>query len=369
MLFRSANVQIGARKLVLTNDDGGATVQSALDLVTIVSPPSFSSIQLGEVLGVTTVGRGATSVTLTIRGSGFSANPVVSFGANSGITVKPGLSAVNGQQISGQIDVGTGAAAGPRDLYLSNADGGTVIVPNAITVNTPPSLTGISPSNLGIGSKGTLVISGVNFATSASVSFQLNGQTDSTITVTKTRYVSSSRIEIDVQVSSNALPGGRGVVFNNGDGSPVLVTPTGTFNVNSPPTFAYMSPDTIAPGGVITDAVIAGTGFLPTTKVSVSGTGISVATPTFVSATLLKVSMTAAADAQAGLRDLVFDPGDGSATVTAPNRLTVVAGMSVAAVAPDGGTPGTTVTVTISDRKSTRLNSSHEWISRMPSSA
>ncbi|NDF53721.1 MAG: hypothetical protein EB145_05965, partial [Proteobacteria bacterium] len=295
-----ANVQIGARKLVLTNDDGGATVQSTLDLVTIVSPPSFSSIQLGETLGVTTVGRGATSVTLTIRGSGFSANPVVSFGANSGITVKPGLSAVNGQQISGQIDVGTGASAGPRDLYLSNADGGTVIVPSAITVNTPPSLTGISPSNLGIGSKGTLVISGVNFATSASVSFQLNGQTDSTITVTKSRYVSSSRMEIDIQVSSNAIPGGRGVVFNNGDGSPVLVTPTGTFNVNSPPTFAYMSPDTIAPGGVITDAVIAGTGFLPTTKVSVSGTGISVATPTFVSATLLKVSMTAAADATAG---------------------------------------------------------------------
>ena len=342
------NVQIGARKLVLTNDDGGATVQSTLDLVTIVSPPSFSSIQLGETLGVTTVGRGATSVTLAIRGSGFSANPVVSFGANSGITVKPGLSAVNGQLISGQIDVGTGAAAGSRDLYLSNADGGTVIVPNAITVNTPPSLTGISPSNLGIGSKGTLVISGVNFATSASVSFQLNGQTDSTITVTKTRYVSSSRVEIDVQVSSNALPGGRGVVFNNGDGSPVLVTPTGTFNVNSPPTFAYMSPDTIAPGGVITDAVIAGTGFLPTTKVSVSGTGISVATPTFVSATLLKVNLTATSDATAGLRDLVFDPGDGSATVTAPNRLTVVAGMSVTTVAPDGGTPGTTVTVTIS---------------------
>ena len=343
-----ANVQIGARKLVLTNDDGGATVQSTLDLVTIVSPPSFSSIQLGETIGVTTVGRGATSVTLAIRGSGFSANPVVSFGANSGITVKPGLSAANGQLISGQIDVGTGAAAGPRDLYLSNADGGTVIVRNAITVNTPPSLTGISPANLGIGSRGTLVISGVNFATSASVSFQLNGQTDSTITVTRTRYVSSSRVEIDVQVSSNALPGGRGVVFNNGDGSPVLVTPTGTFNVNSPPTFAYMSPDTISPGGVITDAVIAGTGFLPTTKVSVSGTGISVATPTFVSATLLKVNLTAAADATSGLRDLVFDPGDGSATVTAPNRLTVVAGMSVTTVAPDGGTPGTTVTVTIS---------------------
>ncbi len=343
-----ASVQIGGRKIVLTNDDGGATVQSTLDLVSIVSPPSFSSIQLGETLGVTTVGRGATSVTLSIRGSGFSANPVVSFGANSGITVKPGLSAVNGQLISGQIDVSTTAAAGARELFVSNADGGTVIVPNAITVNTPPTLTGISPSNLGIGSSGTLVISGVNFATSASVSFQLNGQTDNSITVTRTRYLSSSRIEIDVQVGSSAIPGGRGVVFNNGDGSPVLVTPTGTFNVNSPPTFAYMSPDTIAPGGVITDAVIAGTGFLPTTKVSVSGAGITVATPTFVSATLLKVSMTAAADATAGLRDLIFDPGDGSATVTAPNRLTVVMGMSVTTVAPDGGTPGTTVTVTIS---------------------
>jgi hypothetical protein len=43
-----ANVQVGARRIVLTNDDGGATVQSTLDLVTIVSPPRFSSIQLGS---------------------------------------------------------------------------------------------------------------------------------------------------------------------------------------------------------------------------------------------------------------------------------------------------------------------------------
>ena len=76
--------------------------------------------------------------------------------------------------------------------------------------------------------------------------------------------------------------------------------------------------------------------------------------------------------AQAGI-DLQIEPGKGSALATqrvgagaTPIGLADMAGVLVAK-----GKGADTVAVfnVYADRKSTRLNSSHEWISRMPSSA
>jgi hypothetical protein len=337
----------GARKIILTNDDGGASITSTLDLISIVNGPTFTSISLADVTGRTFVGKGATSVSLAITGSGFGNQPTVSFGAGSGITVKPGLAAESGAAIRGQIDVDAGATPGPRDLTVTNTDGGSFTVVGAITVNPSASLTGVSPTSLGIGATGTVTVSGANFRPQATISFRLNDQTDSTITVQSVTWVSESRIDAVVKVASNAIPGNRSLVFDNGDRSPLIVTAGGTFSINSGPQFVYMSPDAIAQGSSVTDVVIAGTGFLPSLTVTFSGAGVTAGPVTYVSASVVKVTITVADGAEASVRDVILDNGDGSSVVTAPSRFTVVGGLVVASVAPDSAVPGATLQVTI----------------------
>ena len=337
----------GARKLILANDDGGAAITSALELISIVNGPTFSSVSLADVTGRTFVGRGATSVSLVIAGSGFGTQPVVSFGAGSGITVKPGLAAESGAEIRGQIDVDAGASPGPRDLTVTNTDGGSFTVVGAITVNPSASLTGVSPTSLGIGATGTVTVSGANFRPQATISFRLNDQTDSTITVQSVTWVSASRIDAVVKVASNAVPGNRSLVFDNGDRSPVIVTAGGTFSINTGPQFVYMAPDAIAQGSSVADVVIAGTGFLPSLVVTMSGAGVTVGPVTYVSPTVVKVTITVAEGADASVRDVILDNGDGSSVVTAPSRFTVVGGLVIAGVAPDSAAPGASVQVTI----------------------
>jgi hypothetical protein len=337
----------GASKIILTNDDGGASITSTLDLVSIVNGPTFTSVSLADVPGRTFVGKGATSVSLVIAGSGFGLQPIVSFGEGSGITVKPGLAAVSGASIRGQIDVDVGATPGPRDLTVTNTDGGSFTVVGVITVNPSASLTGVSPTSLGIGATGTVTVSGTNFRPQATISFRLNDQTDPTITVQSVKSVSESRLEAVVKVASNAIPGNRSLVFDNGDQSPVIVTAGGTFSINSGPQFVYMSPDVIAQGSSVVDVVIAGTGFLPSLKVAFSGSGVTTGPVTFVSPTVVKVTITVAEGADASVRDVILDNGDGGSVVTAPARFTVTTGLVVASVAPDSAAPGTSTPVTI----------------------
>ena len=337
----------GARKLILTNDDGGAAITSALDLISIVNGPTFTSVSLADVTGRTFVGKGATSVSLAIAGSGFGNQPTVSFGVGSGITVKPGLAAESGASIRGQIDVDAGATPGPRDLTVTNTDGGSFTVVGAITVTASASLTGVSPASLGIGATGTVTVSGTNFRPQATISFRLNDQTDSTITVQSVTWVSESRVDAVVKVASNAVPGNRSLVFDNGDRSPVIVTAAGTFSINTGPQFVYMAPDSIAQGSSVTDVVIAGTGFLPSLTVAFSGSGVTAGPVTFVSPTVVKVTITVADGAEASVRDVILDNGDGSSVVTAPSRFTVFGGLVVASVAPDSAAPGSTTQVTI----------------------
>ena len=337
----------GARKIILTNDDGGAAITSALDLISIVNGPTFTSLSLADVTGRTFVGKGATSVSLAITGTGFGNQPTVSFGAGSGITVKPGLAAESGASIRGQIDVDAGATPGPRDLTVTNTDGGSFTVVGAITVNPSASLTGVSPTSLGIGATGTVTVSGTNFRPEATISFRLSDQTDSTITVQSVTWVSASRIDAVVKVASNAVAGNRSLVFDNGDRSPVIVTAGGTFSINSGPQFVYMSPDAIAQGSSVADVVIAGTGFLPSLTVTFSGAGVTAGPVTYVSPSVVKVTITVADGADASVRDVILDNGDGSSVVTAPSRFTVVGGLVVASVAPDSAAPGDTLKVTI----------------------
>ena len=52
------------------------------------------------------------------------------------------------------------------------------------------------------------------------------------ITILSTRH---GRIDAVVKVASNAVPGNRSLVFDNGDRSPVIVTAGGTFSINTGP--------------------------------------------------------------------------------------------------------------------------------------
>jgi hypothetical protein len=177
---------------------------------------------------------------------------------------------------------------------------------NAVEV-APVSVTSTSPSSRGQGaSKQTVAIKGTNFLTGATSSFGAG------ITVESTTFVSSTELKATITVNPAAATGSRPVSVTNPGGSKGSLA--GGFTVNPGPTVESTSPGSGDQGGA-QNVIVKGTNFAGSSTVSLSGSGVTINSTTFESATQIKLNVTVATSASTGARTVTVtntDAGAGS---------------------------------------------------------
>jgi len=201
------------------------------------------------------------------------------------------------------------------------------------TNNPAPTVSGLSPASATAGSASqTLTITGTNFISSSTVTF--NGSSQAAT------FVSATQLTISLTAADQAAAGNYAVVVSNpspggGSSSPV------NFTVNNPvPTVTAISPATVSIGAAAQTLTVTGTNFVSTSTATFNGVAV---TPTVVSATQLTVPLTAANQAAAGSFPIVVtnpSPGGGS---SAPIGF-VVTTIAVSGTVYKGASAGSTVT-------------------------
>ena len=164
------------------------------------------------------------------------------------------------------------------------------------------------------------------------------------VTVNSVRFDAPTQVTLNVS-TSGATAGAQSVTVTNPDGQ--ARTGAGILTIaanNGAPTVSSLSPNTLGQGGTRTFTVN-GTNFQPGATESVSGTGVTVVSTTFVSATKLTMKLKAAATAPTGARDVTVTTGAGSGTCS--GCLTIDPRPVPTSTSPNRGARGATVSVDI----------------------
>jgi IPT/TIG domain len=208
--------------------------------------------------------------------------------------------------------------------------GGSGSGSNGDTAPGSLTITAISPSTLTANPPGPvqITITGTGFISTSQV--QVNGSS------VPTTFVSATTLE--AAVPATQIVAGAKLVVTVVNGS-VATAPSGaasTLVVNNPvPAITSLQPSMVLAGAGATDVLITGTGFLPTSAVTVNG---GARTVTYTSATEISVSLSAADLATAGTLNLVATnaaPGGGSSpavTFAVDNPMPVIASLAPASV-------------------------------------
>ena len=308
---------VGARNVTVTNPDtgagtrvGGFTVNPGLT-VTSATPPSRP--------------QGVGSQNIVIAGTGFVSGAAATF-SGTGITVNS-TTFTSATQVTANITLAVGATVGPRDITVTNPDGGIGVGTGIFTVNA--SLTGVSTSpsfrNQGAANQ-NIAISGTGFVSGATVAFSGSG-----ITINSTTYNSSTQVTVNITISGSATTGARDVTLTNPGGA--SVTGTGVFNVNPAPTLTSAAPSSRGRGATNQNITLTGTGFIDGASLAASfGTLITVNSTSFVNATTVMANITVGATATTGVRSVTVTNGDG--TIATGNVFTVNAAPTVTSATP-----------------------------------
>jgi hypothetical protein len=289
-----------------------ATAAFALATVTSVSPNALPP--------------GATNADLILNGSGFLLTPTVTFTPATGITVNS-TSVVDGSHAKVNVTIAPNAPAGARTVTVDDGLGTSNCVA-CFTVSPPPTVTGASPSSIGIGSNSkTVTLTGTGFMSGATVAISGVGVAPTG----PATFVDPTTITVDLSVQPTAITGPRNVTVTNPDNQ--SGTCVGCFTVTPPPhaTSSGFSPAQRAPGLANQVINIDGTGFTTGTTVAFSGTGIHINSYTPVSSTSLKVNINTASNAPLGSQNVTFtNPSDGGTStcancfsITGPTTVTV----------------------------------------------
>lgn len=309
----------GARDVLVTNGDGGKA--SCSGCFTVNALPSITSLSPDDR------GQGASSQTITATGTGFVATPTVTF-SGTGITVNS-TTFVNATTLSIDVSVAADAPVGARDVTVTNPDQGTSTCSGCFTVNVAPTATGVAPSSRGQGATNQdLTIAGTDLLDGATVSFSGAG-----ITVNSTTFVDDTTLTVNVSIDGAAATGSRNVTVQNPDGATAAVC-TACFTVDATPTATAASPSSRGQGAAAQDVTITGTSFLDGATVSFSGSGITVNSTTFDSATALTANITVSAGAATGARDVTVQNPNGGTAAVCTGCFTVNARPTVTGAAP-----------------------------------
>ena len=204
----------------------------------------------------------------------------------------------------------------------SGSNGDTA--PESLTISS------VSPSTLIADPSGPvqIVITGTGFISTSQV--KVNGSS------VPTTYISATSLQAAIP-ATQIVPGAR-LVLTVVNGS-TATDPNGvasTLVVNNPiPSVTSLQPSMVLAGAGATDVLITGTGFVPTSGVTVNG---GARTVTYTSATEISASLSAADLASAGTLSLVASnaaPGGGSSpavTFAVDNPMPVIASIAPASV-------------------------------------
>jgi IPT/TIG domain len=165
------------------------------------------------------------------------------------------------------------------------------------------------------------------------------------VTVNSVTYTSPTSVTLNVS-TVGATAGAQDVTVTNPDGQ--AKTGTGILTISGGggggPTVTSVVPSSLGQGGS-RSFTINGTNFDNTATASVSGTGVTVLSTTFVSSTKLTAKIKAAASATTGARDVTVTTSGGSGTCI--GCLTINVGPSVTSTSPSSGAHGTTMNVDV----------------------
>jgi Quinohemoprotein amine dehydrogenase, alpha subunit domain III len=164
------------------------------------------------------------------------------------------------------------------------------------------------------------------------------------VTVNTVTFTSPTQITLNVS-TVGAASGAQSVTVTNPDGQ--TRTGNGILTVGASgggPTISSVSPNALGQGGTRTLAVN-GSNFQSGATSSVSGTGVTVVSTTFVSNSRLTIKVKATATAPIGARNVTATMGAGSATCA--GCLTVIAAPAPTSSSPNKGARGATLSVDI----------------------
>jgi hypothetical protein len=237
------------------------------------------------------------------------------------------------------------AELGDRDVVVTNPDGGTATMVRGFTVAPAPLVNGVTPAAISRGRATTIDIAGANFVAGAKV-----GVSGSGISSVVTTFVDSARLRATVAVGSAATTGPRSVTVTNPDagvtvrsGALAVVDPAPA----APVTITALSPRRLGQNASWRTVTVTGTGFLPTTVVSIGGTGVTVKSRTYVSATKLTLMVSVDPTASVGDRAVTATNEDGGVSTLAAG-FTVTSAPVIASLSPSVLPRGRTTTVVIS---------------------
>jgi hypothetical protein len=251
--------------------------------------------------GSTAAGQGAVSRSFTLTGTNLQSNASVVV-SGTGVTVNS-VSFVSSTSLTVVLSVALTATVGARDVTVVNGDFGRGTRAAGLTITTAPTITSLTPNSRGQGSVNqTVAVAGTGFVTGAVATFSGTGVTATVASVTATS------ISLRVSITSTATTGLRSITITNPDGGERTLA--NSFTVLVGPTVTSLSPASLARGASAT-ITVNGTNFATGVTVAFAGTGLTLGTVTLVSATQLRLTVTAATTATIGLRGITVTNTNG----------------------------------------------------------
>ncbi len=316
----------GAWTVRVTNPDsgvgrlaGGFTVTGNTPAITNLTPASLVQGQ---------------SQTVTVNGTDFAPGAVITV-SGSGVTVGTATVSHSGTQASAPFTIAGNAAAGARNVTVTNTDNQVTTCAGCFTVVASPVVTSLTPSSVPQGATSqTVVITGDHFAGTPAVSF--DGGSVSVDSVTRD---SATQLTIKVSVDPAAATTARGLTVTNPDsGAGALPA---ALTITAGPKVTALDVSSLGQGATNHPVGVTGTGFGPTPSVSFTGSGITVTSVTRDSATHLSLTVSVTPTAPTGLSDIAVTNPDGGRGST-PGLLTITVHPGVSGVSPSALGQGTT---------------------------
>jgi hypothetical protein len=320
--------------------------KSALTVQPPAPSPSISSITpsqgaQGQILSVNVIG----------QNTSFSA-VATQLSLGSGITVSA-LTVNSATSLTAQIVIAALAAPGARNVVVTTG-AQTVSLANGFSVApASPSISSVSPAQGSAGQTVTVSIRGQNTNFVAGVSQIAFGDGINVSNVTVQNPLS---LTAQLVIAANAMAGNRTVTVLTG--SEVAAGVDRFLVIAAAPTLSSINPSTGNPGQSLSVSITGqNTSFLQgTTQVSF-GSGTTVSSVTFASATSLTAQLVIAADAAPGARTVTVTSG--AQLVTVADGFTIGGAVpSISSISPVEGTRGQTLVLAITGRNTNFIQGS-----------
>jgi flagellar hook assembly protein FlgD len=206
-IYASNLASIGNHDITIQTEYGQGVGAGKLN---ITAPLSIDAVSPGVLA------QGSSGKEVIVTGVGFDTGSVVSIeGGGTDITIS-NTEYINETTLKVILSIGAGTSTGYKEITVKNSKGLIVSRTDLFSVILPITISGITPSSLGIGITGaTITIRGTEFKAGAVVT--VSG--DSKVTVTSTTYKGSTQLWAFLNVDKEASSEYRDIIVTNPDGN------------------------------------------------------------------------------------------------------------------------------------------------------